>query len=108
MRCRAAGKAKEKASKNIIRRCFQYTGSRSTCTRIVSLLCKRDSKTLQTTGNQCPNVFFPARQQRGAWTCVWYASDLLATMCNESFATSDTELMPEGRLGGVPSNAPEP
>jgi len=32
-RCRAAGKAKEKASKNIIRRCFQYTGSRSTCTR---------------------------------------------------------------------------
>lgn len=37
MRCRAAGKAKEKASKNIIRCCFQYTGSRSTCTTPVVL-----------------------------------------------------------------------
>ena len=31
MRCRAAGKAKEKASKNISRCCFQKTGRRSTC-----------------------------------------------------------------------------
>ena len=29
MRCRKVGKAKEKASKNSIRRCFQNTGSRS-------------------------------------------------------------------------------
>ena len=30
MRCKAAGNAKEKASKNIMRRCFQNTGRRST------------------------------------------------------------------------------
>ena len=32
MRCRKVGKAKEKASKNSMRRCFQNTGNLSVCT----------------------------------------------------------------------------
>ena len=41
MRCRAAGNAKEKASKNIMRRCCQKTGKRSTYTTSVMWLLDR-------------------------------------------------------------------
>lgn len=67
IRCKAAGKAKEKASKNIMRRCFQNTGSRSTYTpvgtaSVISLPWRQNASM----NLACPMLICCATQKRHA------------------------------------------